>query len=94
MMLLVVLVVLVGLGACGGGKAPLPQCTGTQLCVGYPSFGDWVCLESCAGSDAGACPSGMVCTMAGGCCTGAACSATTANVCVASDAGAGGASSH
>src|SRR5580704_2675793 len=67
-----------------------PQCTGTQRCVGYPSFGDWVCLESCSGVDAGDCPSGMTCTSVSGCCTGTGCSATSANVCVALDAGAPG----
>jgi hypothetical protein len=71
-------------------KTDLPQCSGTQRCVGYPSPGDWVCMDSCSGADAGDCPSGMTCKSVSGCCTGTACSAVTANVCVASDAGAGG----
>ena len=76
-------------GAEADGDGGLPQCTATQACVGYPSFGDWVCLESCRGVDAGDCPSGEVCTTAGTCCTGTACSAGSASVCVAADAGTG-----
>ena len=72
------------------GVDGFPQCSGAQRCVGSPSFGDWVCLESCSGVDAGDCPSGMTCTSVSGCCTGMGCSATSANVCVAQDAGASG----
>jgi hypothetical protein len=60
-----------------------PQCTTTQRCVGYPSFGNWVCLEGCSGLDAGDCPSGMTCKSAGGCCAGTACSTAAAFVCAA-----------
>jgi hypothetical protein len=87
-----------GRGPDGGGPdggrpdvdAGLPQCGAQQSCVGYPSFGDWVCLDSCAGPDAGDCPSGTICTSASGCCTGTACAAVRRFVCVApvSDAGA------
>jgi hypothetical protein len=72
----------------GNGDSGLPQCGATQRCVGYPSFGDWVCLESCGG--AGDCPAGKTCESVSGCCTGTACSAVSAHVCVASDAGTGG----
>ena len=72
----------------GDGNGGFPQCTSTQRCVGYPSIGDWVCLENCG--DAGDCPSGTTCKSASGCCTGTACSAVSDRVCVASDAGAAG----
>ncbi len=64
------------------GDGGFPQCTATQACVGYPSFGDWACLESCSGVDAGDCPSGQTCTSASGCCVGTACSAVIHHVCV------------
>jgi hypothetical protein len=59
-----------------------PQCTSAQACVGYPSFGDWVCLARCTGADGGECPTGMNCTHAGGCCVGTACSTVSEAVCV------------
>lgn len=68
----------------GGPDGALPSCTTMQSCVGYPSFGDWVCLESCspeAGADAGGCPSSMTCTSLSGCCSGVSCSAISAYVC-------------
>jgi hypothetical protein len=27
------------------GNGGFPHCTATERCVGYPSFGDWVCLR-------------------------------------------------
>jgi hypothetical protein len=50
--------------------------------VGYPSFGDWACLESCSGVDAGECPASETCMRASGCCVGAACTAVSRPVCV------------
>jgi hypothetical protein len=77
----------VGDGASEASDSGLPQCASTQRCVGYPSFGDWVCRESCSAPDSGDCPSGQECRSVSGCCTGAACSATSANVCVPSSPG-------
>lgn len=67
----------------GTTDSGLPQCASSQACVGYPSFGDWTCLERCDG-DADTCPSGTTCQSVSGCCTGTGCSAVSNKVCVAS----------
>jgi hypothetical protein len=62
--------VLLALG-CGNGSAPTPgglSCNEPTQCV-YSSQGAEVCHQSCF-VDAGACPSGQVCTGASACCGG------------------------
>jgi hypothetical protein len=81
-----------GNGQDAGADRAIPQCTATQTCVGYPSFGDWVCLQKCGGFDASDCPSGMICTSESGCCTGTACSARVNFVCEPRPDGGGDAS--
>jgi hypothetical protein len=66
----------------GDADGGFPQCTTGQACVGYPSFGDWVCLSLCTGADGGDCPTGFTCVHEGGCCVGVACSAISVAVCV------------
>jgi hypothetical protein len=60
--------------------ATIPTCSASQVCVEYTPAGP-ECLPSCAGIDAGGCPSGEVCTSTSGCCIGTGCSAVSVSAC-------------